>query len=569
MSTATRERPSKVWRPLERRASVLRRRADGLMCRAEVLVAPFRAPMGEPTPYVAHDPVIRKRLWHSAVTGSLGSVLILWGASQPSSPFSVKSTSPAAWFFGLRPAPSPIIGVTPPPGTNFYLSIVAFYVGMALLMRAWIRLGRLAREHPGMPVRIYVLVMVAWTLPFLFVAPLLSRDAYSYVAQGEMMSYHISPYRYGPYILGTGANSYTRLTDGLWISTTSPYGPAFLGLAGVIQMLVNHSELGALVMFRVVALFGVALIGVFIPRLARSYGRDASAAFVFAVMNPIVLIHLIGGEHNDALMLGLLVAGLALARERHPVIGVILVALAGLVKVPALIGVVYIGWAWRGPGSDWRHRLKPLAKAGSIALVVMAGITQAVGLGWGWAKGLENPDALRSYLDPMTAVGLVLAKLVSAVGLGDLSHTLLTVTRSAGALAAGIIGVVLLWRSKGGASSLRAIGLTMLVVVVLGPVMQPWYLAWGVVLLAPVAEGRLRAALVWLALVVTLLGLGDAKYLVVELDQANPLIVALGSAALLAVLVVPLVPRVRKGIPIWRARRATAAETREEVPAGL
>ena len=543
MSTATRERPSKVWRPLERRASVLRRRADGLMCRAEVLVAPFRAPMGEPTPYVAHDPVIRKRLWHSAVTGSVGSALILWGASQPSSPFSLKSASPAAWFFGLRGSQSVIIGFTPPPGSNFYLSLVSFYVGMALLMQAWIRLGRLAREHPGMPVRIFAIVMVAWTLPMLFVAPLLSRDAYSYVAQGEMMSYHISPYRYGPAILGINSNSYTILTDRLWWYTSSPYGPAFLGLAGVIQTLVRHSELGALVMFRVVALFGVALIGVFIPRLARSYGRDASAAFIFAVMNPIVLIHLIAGEHNDALMLGLLVAGLALARERHPVIGVILVALAGLVKVPALIGVVYIGWDWLGPGIDWRHRLKPLAKAGSIALVVMAGITQAVGLG--------------------------LAKLVSAVGLGDLSHTLLTVTRSAGALAAGIIGVVLLWRSKGGASSLRAIGLTMLAVVVLGPVMQPWYLAWGVVLLAPVAEGRLRAALVWLALVVTLLGLGDAKYLVIELDQANPLIVALGSAALLAVLVVPLVPRVRKGIPIWRARRATAAETREEVPAGL
>ncbi|MGO9560404.1 MAG: polyprenol phosphomannose-dependent alpha 1,6 mannosyltransferase MptB, partial [Acidimicrobiales bacterium] len=511
----------------------------------------------------------RRRLRQGAVTGFGGSALILWGASQPDSPFSLKSVSPAAWFFGLRGSQSVLIGFTPPPGSNFYLSLVSFYVGMALLMRSWIRLSRLSREHPGMPVRIFAVVMVAWTLPMLFVAPLLSRDAYSYVAQGEMMSHHISPYVYPPNILGINANSYTRLTDKLWINSTSPYGPAFLGLAGVIQTLVNHSELGALVMFRVVALFGVALIGVFIPRLARSLGKDASAAFVFAVMNPIVLIHLIGGEHNDALMLGLLVAGLALARERHPVIGVILVTLAGLVKVPALIGVVYIGWDWLGPGIDWHRRLVPLAKAGAIALAVMAGVTQAVGLGWGWAKGLGNPDALRSYLDPMTAIGLGIAKVVSATGLGDLSHTLLTVTRTAGALAAGIIGGVLLWRSKGGASSLRAIGLTMLAVVILGPVMQPWYLAWGVVLLAPVAEGRLRAALVWLALVVTLLGLGDASYLVTELDQANPLIVALGSAALIAVLVVPLVPRVRKGIPIWRARRSKAAETREEVPAGL
>ena len=570
MRTATRERPSKLWHALDERWSRVRSSADALICRGEALVAPFRQPLAEPSPYAPGDRVVRKRLAQSAVSGFVGSALILWGASQPSSPFTQNSANSSipTWFFGLRP-PSVIFNVTPPPAQNFYLSVAAFYGGMVLLMRAWIRLARLAREHPGMPLRIFALVMVAWTLPMLFVAPMLSKDAYDYVAQGEMMSRNISPYKFGPQVLGPGANSYTVLTDKLWWNTTSPYGPAFLGLAGVIQTAVNHSELGALVLFRVVALAGVALMAVFIPRLARSFGRDPSAAFIFAVMNPIVLIHLIGGEHNDALMLGLLVAGLALARERHPVIGTVLVACAALVKVPAILGVVYVGWDWLGPGIDWRHRLKPLAKAWAIALGVMAIVTQAVGLGWGWLTGLGNPDALRSYLDPATAVGLKLAKAIDAVGLGDHWHVVLTIARGTGALAAIAIGVVLLFRSKGGASSLRALGLTMLAVVLLGPVMQPWYLAWGVVLLGPVTEGRSRGALIWLTVVVTFLGLGDAKFLVVELDKANPLIVALTSAALLAVTLAPLVPRVRKGIPIWRARRSPAADTREEVPAGL
>ena len=40
-------------------------------------------------------------------------------------------------------------------------------------------------------------------------------------------------------------------------------------------------------------------------------------AFGLAVLNPAVLLVLLGGAHNDALMLGLLVAGCALARRHH------------------------------------------------------------------------------------------------------------------------------------------------------------------------------------------------------------------------------------------------------------
>ena len=41
-------------------------------------------------------------------------------------------------------------------------------------------------------------------------------------------------------------------------------------------------------------------------------------------------------------------------------------------------------------------------------------------------------------------------------------------------------------------------GLTMLVIVALGPVVQPWYLSWGLVVLAPVATGKVRTLIVGL-----------------------------------------------------------------------
>jgi hypothetical protein len=540
-----------------------RRRSSRLFLWAEALTAPFRDPVVPTHPYAPGDREFRRGFVVNLLVGFLGSFGIFWGASQQSSPFpgfslrdpflQFSPTTPPAWFFGLPPrSVVPTLHVAPPH--DFYLALFSFYCGMVLLMRAWIRLGRLARERPGIPVHLYWLVMGAWVLPMLFVAPLLSKDAYSYVAQGEMMSRHISPYIYGPSVLGTGGNSYTVLSDKLWWNTTSPYGPVFLGLAGVIQNLVGHSELGGLVLFRLVAVIGVGLIGLSIPRLARSYGRDGSTAFAYAVMNPIVLIHLIGGEHNDALMLGLLLAGLALARERHPVLGTVLVTLGALVKVPAIVGVVYIGWDWLGTGASVRSRILSVLRAGAISLVVMAAVTQVVGIGWGWVAGLTNPDTIRSYLDPVTGIGLGLGRLALMLGLGNHADLFLSLARGAGAASAVTIGLLLLWRSKGGASSLRAMGLTMLAVVVLGPVMQPWYLAWGVVILAPVASRRLLGALIWLTVVVTFLGVGDASYFVSQLDTVNPVLFGVASALALVIVFWPFVQRLRRGIPALKAR---------------
>ena len=49
----------------------------------------------------------------------------------------------------------------------------------------------------------------------------------------------------------------------------------------------------------------------------RPVGRGvAEPAFVLAVWNPLVLLYLTGGADNDALMLGLLVAGWVVATSR-------------------------------------------------------------------------------------------------------------------------------------------------------------------------------------------------------------------------------------------------------------
>jgi hypothetical protein len=442
-----------------------------------------------------------------------------------------------------------------PADKNLFIGLVAVYGGMVLMMQAWIALVRVARRHTGLPVRFFAAVFAAWTAPLLVVAPLFSRDAYSYAAQGEMMSRGINPYLFGPGMIGV--NAFSGLVDKLWANVTSPYGPVFLWIAGVNATVVRHNELFAVVGFRLLALVGVLMIAVFVPRLARSYGRDASVAFVLAVLNPLVLLHLVAGAHNDALMIGCLVVGLSLARDGRPVLGVLLCTVGAMIKVPAFIGVVYIGWGWAGDEASWRSRLRPTISATVLAAAVMTAVSQMVGLGWGWVSALGNPGTVRSWIDPPTAVGLWGAKLVAALGLGNHQSLLLNGARTLGLLLAATIAAHLLWHAKG-AATMRAMGLTLMAVVFLGPTVQPWYLAWSVVVLATIATHRLRVLVIMLSCVSCFFGLPGARELVLQFGEANPILIVLASIAMLLLLAIPIVMRVRRALHPTEAERVLA-----------
>ena len=219
---------------------------------------------------------------------------------------------PGVWFFG---EPS----TAAPSHWGVYFSLAAVYGGLLLFMRVWWGMIRLYRRRRGVPVRTMMGVFALWSLPVLVIAPLFSRDAYSYAAQGEMVSHHMNPYLYGPFELGN--NSYTAPVDPLWGNAPAPYGPLFLQIDGFFARITFHNELATIVLLRLLALAGVLLIAACVPRLARLYHRDGAELFTLMVLNPVTLFHLIGGAHNDALMLGLLVAGLTMAKEKRPIVG--------------------------------------------------------------------------------------------------------------------------------------------------------------------------------------------------------------------------------------------------------
>ncbi|HWE65600.1 MAG TPA: polyprenol phosphomannose-dependent alpha 1,6 mannosyltransferase MptB [Acidimicrobiales bacterium] len=464
-----------------------------------------------------------------ALLGLIAIVSVCIGASLPSSPFKLEMAG--TWFFGEP-------GVTDPTQVVLLLpGVVAVYGGMILFARVWFGLIQTLRHRPGAPIRALAGMLALWVVPLLLVAPLFSRDVFSYAAQGEMMSHHINPYDYGPGTIGSG--QFVGPVDHLWLNTPAPYGPLFLMVDGWFASLSGHNAIVTVLFLRFLSVVGVALIAYCIPKLAKAYGRDPGAAFVLAVLNPLTILALIGGAHNDAIMVGLLLAGITAAKSKHPVVGVILCTLAAAIKVPAAIGIVYIAWDWAGAEVDWRQRVRPMVKAALIALAVMVVLSLVTGLGWGWIGNLGTPGTVRSWMAPATAVGLVISGAFHLVGVNVGLGGVLTVTRALGLLgAAAIAGYCLLQSQRLGV--LRALGISLLAFVLLGPVVQPWYLTWGIILMAPVVSGRLRAFVLGISIVAPFIGLTGGAQLLTQLLHTNPASMVLAVLVLWGLVIMPL-----------------------------
>jgi alpha-1,6-mannosyltransferase len=464
-----------------------------------------------------------------ALLGFIAILSVCIGASLPSSPFKLEMAG--TWFFGEPSAASTVQGFMLLPG------MVAVYGGMILFARVWFGLVQTLRRRPGAPIRALAGMLALWVVPLLMVAPLFSRDVFSYAAQGEMMSHHINPYDYGPGTIGSG--QFVGPVDHLWLNTPAPYGPLFLMVDGWFASLSGHNAMVTVLFLRFLSVVGVALIAYCIPKLAKAYGRDPGAAFVLAVLNPLTLLALIGGVHNDAIMVGLLVAGITAAKYRHPVVGIVLCTLAAAIKVPAAMGIIYVAWDWAGPGVAWRQRLRPLVKAALIAFVVMMTLSLVTGLGWGWIANLGTPGTVRSWMAPATAVGLVISGGFHFVGIHVGLGGVLTVTRALGLLAAAAVaGFCLLHSQRIGV--LRALGISMLMFVLLGPVVQPWYLTWGIILMAPVVIGRMRTFVLVLSMVAPFIGLTGGASLLNQLVHTNPISMVAAVFVLWGVVIMPL-----------------------------
>lgn len=378
----------------------------------------------------------------------------------------------AAWWFRL--------------GIAHGAAEVLFYVGVALLCGAWLGLGRTLQGPSPPATSRLTLIGALWTVPLAVGPPLFSHDVYSYLAQGEIQHLGLNPYTHSPHVLAALGQSHLLAgVSPFWRHTTSPYGPLFLALAGLIAGAVGSHVIAGVLLLRGLELAGVALLAVYVPRLARVLGSDPARATWLAVISPLVLLQLIAAGHNDALMAGLLVAGVTLALERRPLLGVVACALAATIKLPAAAGLVFIALAWMRTEESRADAARVLALSLAATVAVLAAVSLGTGLDTSWltAGVLSTPGRVHLSITPTTAGAWSIATPLHLLGVHvkawSIASALSTVVLSASA----VLALWLLRRARY-ANLVPGLATLLLVSVFAGPATWPWYLTWGLALMA-------------------------------------------------------------------------------------
>jgi hypothetical protein len=454
------------------------------------------SPIGSDAEGISVHPVIRSADMGSfgardrsrlALVGSAtGLALVSLVASVPRAPLQPK-LPPGVEPRGPLAALTRIVGLDTLSGAALVaVSVLAVAFGalafLFILREAW-------RGHVSL--RSVVLLAVAAHIVVLTLPLLLSRDVYSYIAYGQIAGlHHANPYVQTP--ADFPLDPIVSLVGPKWLSTPAVYGPLFTSFAALLTRAIARIDV-LVDAFRLTA--AAASLGTLavIVWLARRFAPDrvVFAAAAFAV-NPVVLFQSVGSGHNDLLVALSIAGALALVVSGRSHWAVASLTAGALVKasaaLPLLLLIVWVV-ARRPAGERLRAFASHAGVAAAIGIAFAApffqledptlGMTELAGHeGW-----LAPSRLFRRVLDAVSAdtAGFA-ARLVFAAAL--------------------IVIVVALARRVGGRGATASLdlgaawGWALLALMLMGPVLLPWYATWAlplVWLLPRVPRGVLLA----------------------------------------------------------------------------
>jgi alpha-1,6-mannosyltransferase len=380
-------------------------------------------------------------------------------------------------------------------GHGVVVSSVLLWLGVGLILAAWLWLGRRLIDGRGVSEYTMVASTGFWLAPLMCSVPLFSRDAYSYLAQGALLRDGFDPYAVGPI---ENPNPLLDDVSSVWTTTPAPYGPAFILIAKFVTLIAGDNVVSGTILLRLCMLPGLALLIWAAPRVARHVGASGPVALWICVLNPLVIVHLMGGVHNEMLMIGLMMAGIALTFSRHHISGAALIAVAVAIKATAMLALPFMVWVWMRHLPGNRLRAFAIASAASIATlgVVFAVLSGLAGVGLGWLTALAGSARVINWLTIPTAV----ANLANAIGGAFLPvnfYGVLDATRLIGMIVIAVTLPLLWWRFRQtDREALQGITWAMVVVVLFAPAALPWYYTWPLAVASSLAQSRPAIALI-------------------------------------------------------------------------
>ena len=389
-------------------------------------------------------------------------------------------------------------------GRMFLTSTAMVFVGVGFMVLAWGAVGYFALRTTDTPADKWVNVptmvrtYIAWVLPFSLTTPLFTQDIYSYIAQGTIAARGLDPYSGGPVDLLGVSDPLARSVPLVWSHSPSPYGPVAMTVAETISRLTDDNIVAAVFLHRLVSVVGLSLCAWALVKLSRRCGVKPAAALWLGVLNPLTILHLVGGIHNESLMMGLLLTGMELGlrsldrwdrvdnrrrleRLAFMSAGTFMIACAGMVKVPAIVGLGFLGAALaRRWGGQIRHLVAAAVVMSAFAGVWVLGVSQLSGLGIQWMFIQGGATDVLSWMSLTTILGLLAGFIGMALQLGDHTSSTLQFSHAIGVLIAMLWMVRMLFGAfRGRMPAVGAMGVGFFVLVIFFPVLHPWYVLWA------------------------------------------------------------------------------------------
>jgi hypothetical protein len=333
---------------------------------------------------------------------------------------------------------------------------------------------------PALGARLVWTLIVVLVGAFALAPVLLSHDVFSYVDYARLGVVHgLDPYVHAPDAVPTDP-AFAHVT---WTGATSAYGPLFTLATYPLAWLPVGLAVAVLKAVAALSVLGLAAL---VARLAAWRGVQPLRAAAFVALNPLVLVHVVGGAHNDGLTMLLAMLGVAaVLAGREASAGVALVASAA-VKAAALFLAPFALVATTRPRRnrdsapiacpDTVSRWGGLSRlaVGALAAATVIGAAAYLGFGWDWlhAFGLAGENQSRtSHLSIPTTVARLF----------DSDEEPFRAVALALYAAALVYLLIHTWR---GGDWVRAAGWAALGLLLATSWLLPWYLVWALPLAA-------------------------------------------------------------------------------------
>ena len=417
--------------------------------------------------------------WRALALAAVGLFAMAVVGAAPRSPYQPTLT-PGGQPHGPLTALATLLRLDRIPGNPvLFVGIVVVVVavlGFLALLRATFR-GQVGLGA--------VAALVIGAHGLLLMLPLLySADVYSYAYYGRIEGwYGGNPYVQTP--LDYPDDPLWKFVGSIWVTTRAVYGPAWSALSGGLSTWLRARPASQVDAYRMVAIVAsLATCVVIVWTVRRLWPQRTAFALAAFGANPVVIYHSVASGHNDVLVALTIAGAFAFVVSRREMPAVALLTLGMLVKATAgLPLVLLLVWciARRPREERWRVALTHVGLAVAITVAFAAPFFQ-------WQDptlGMLELAGHSGWLSP-SSVGSHLVDMLTF-------HTLGWVVR----VIAGIVLVrwiwrlsVAVWRRTTGTDIAGAPvmspreqaatwGWVLMLLMLLGPVLLPWYVTWA------------------------------------------------------------------------------------------